>query len=377
MISSSIEVQRMPASLLDTNVLIYLLRSDAGKADRAEALLREGGTISVQMLNELANVTRRKLGFSWEEVSDFLTPLRGLLDVLPLDQAAHDEGLRIADRYGLSVYEGMITGAALLSGCEMLWSENMHDGLVIDDRLRMPIPLAKRSTLEPIELSELLSPGLSPLDASGWPSYLPTGMECPATSTRGRPREFDPEEALAAALRVFWQRGYEGASMGELTEAMGITKPSLYACFGNKEALFHKALDLYEREKLCYTRTALEADTARGVAERLLRGAVATHCGDRDPQGCLGVISSVACGTEAEPIRREVIARRASSETALMLRLERAREEGDLPGHVDPEALASYLTTVMQGLSIKAGAGASRDTLERIVDTTLAIWPSA
>jgi AcrR family transcriptional regulator len=202
-------------------------------------------------------------------------------------------------------------------------------------------------------------------------------MECPATSPRGRPREFDPEEALAAALRVFWQRGYEGASMGELTEAMGITKPSLYACFGNKEALFHKALDLYEREKLCYIRTALEAGTARGVAERLLRGAVATQCGDIDPQGCLGVISSVACGTEAEPIRREVIARRASSEAALMRRFERARDEGELPEHVDPEALATYLTTVMQGLSIKAGAGASRETLERIVDTTLAIWPSA
>jgi AcrR family transcriptional regulator len=202
-------------------------------------------------------------------------------------------------------------------------------------------------------------------------------MECSALSTRGRPREFDPECALTAALRVFWQRGYEGASMAELTEAMGITKPSLYACFGNKEALFHKALDLYEREKLCYTRTALEADTARGVAERLLRGALAAHCGDSDPQGCLGLISSVACGTEAEPIRKEVIARRASSEAALMRRFERARDEGDLAEHVDPEALATYLTTVMQGLSIKAGAGASRETLERIVDTTLAIWPSA
>jgi AcrR family transcriptional regulator len=202
-------------------------------------------------------------------------------------------------------------------------------------------------------------------------------MECSATSIRGRPREFDPEEALTAALRVFWQRGYEGASMAELTEAMGITKPSLYACFGNKEALFRKALDLYEREKLRYTSTALEADTARGVAERLLRGGLATHCGERDPQGCLGIISSVACGTEAEPIRMEVLARRASSEAALVRRLVRAHDEGDLPNHIDPEALATYLTTVLQGLSIKAGAGVGRETLERIVDTTLAIWPSA
>jgi AcrR family transcriptional regulator len=202
-------------------------------------------------------------------------------------------------------------------------------------------------------------------------------MECSGTPSRGRPREFDPDVALAAALRVFWQRGYEGASMAELTEAMGITKPSLYACFGNKEALFRAALDLYEREKLCYTSTALEADTARGVAERLLRGALATHCGESDPQGCLGVISTVVCGSEAEPIRSEVIARRKSSEIALAARLARAQEAGDLPDHVDPEALASYLTTVLQGMSVKAGAGASREVLGKIVDTTLAMWPSA
>ncbi|HEX8056860.1 MAG TPA: TetR/AcrR family transcriptional regulator [Novosphingobium sp.] len=202
-------------------------------------------------------------------------------------------------------------------------------------------------------------------------------MECSATPSRGRPREFDSDEALAAALRVFWQRGYEGASMAELTEAMGITKPSLYACFGNKESLFRSALDLYEREKLCYTSSALEADTAREVVERLLRGGLAMQCGDSDPQGCLSVISTVACGAEAESIRTEVIARRKSSEAALARRFERARDEGDLPEHADPEALASYLTTVLQGMSVKASAGACRDTLGRIVDTTLAMWPSA
>jgi len=200
--------------------------------------------------------------------------------------------------------------------------------------------------------------------------------DCTHAPTRGRPREFDPDVALAAALRVFWERGYEGASMAELTEAMGITKPSLYSCFGNKEALFRKALDLYEREKLSYVGAALEAPTARGVAERLLNGALRTHCGDKDPQGCLGVISTVACGGEAEAIRKEVIARRASSERAMIERFERARKEGDLPEHVDPEALAQYLTTVMQGLSVKAGC-ASRETLQKIVDTALACWPSA
>lgn len=201
-------------------------------------------------------------------------------------------------------------------------------------------------------------------------------MECPATSTiRGRPREFDPDEALAKALRVFWERGYESASMADLTEAMGITKPSLYACFGNKEALFRKALGLYEREKLAYVSAALDAPTARGVAENLLRGAVATHCGGEDPQGCLGVISMVACTTEAPSIREHVIAHRASSEAALIDRLVRAKAEGDLSDSVDPTALAQCLTTVFQGMSVKAQGGASREELQTVVDIFLTMWP--
>lgn len=197
-----------------------------------------------------------------------------------------------------------------------------------------------------------------------------------ATATRGRPREFDPDTALAAALRVFWTRGYESASLAELTEAMGITKPSLYACFGNKEALFRKALDLYERDKLDYIGKALEAPTARGVAERLLKGALATHCGANDPHGCLGVISSVACTNEVDSIREHVIARRVSSEAALVKRFERATQEGDLPQGVDPKALASCLTTVLQGLSVKAQGCVCPTELQGTVDAFLAIWPS-
>ncbi|MEW9854556.1 TetR/AcrR family transcriptional regulator [Novosphingobium sp. M1R2S20] len=196
------------------------------------------------------------------------------------------------------------------------------------------------------------------------------------TKARGRPREFCPEKALAAALRVFWKNGYEGASLVELTEAMGITKPSLYACFGNKEALFRKALDLYERDKLAYVSSALEAPSAREVAERLLHGALRTHCGESDPQGCLGVISMVACTTEAESIREHVIARRASSEAAMVARFERARAEGDLPPHVDPKALAQCVTTVMQGLSVRAQGGASQADQKAVVDAFLAMWPS-
>ena len=195
------------------------------------------------------------------------------------------------------------------------------------------------------------------------------------TPTRGRPREFDLDDALAAALRVFWSKGYEGASLSDLTEAMGITRPSLYAAFGNKESLFRKALDLYEHEKLSYMRGALDAPTARGVAERLLRGAIENQCSECEPRGCLGVISSVACGEEAEAIREEVIARRQSSHRALVERFEQAKREGDLPADTDIGGLTSYLFAVLQGMAVQAGAGATRAELDRVLETSLGLWP--
>ena len=196
------------------------------------------------------------------------------------------------------------------------------------------------------------------------------------SAPKGRPREFCTDKALAAALRVFWSKGYEGASMADLTEAMGITKPSLYAAFGNKEALFAKALDLYEAEKLAYTRTALDQPTARQVAEAILRGALANMTGKNEPHGCLGVISSMACGAEAEPIKAAVVERRASSQRAVVDRFLRAKEEGDLPGHVDAQALTGYLFAILQGLAVQAGSGASVAALEKVVDTSMMVWPS-
>jgi AcrR family transcriptional regulator len=203
-------------------------------------------------------------------------------------------------------------------------------------------------------------------------------MESAATpSTRGRPREFCADDALSAALQVFWQKGYEGASLTELTEAMGISRPSLYACFGNKENLFRQALDLYEREKMAYVGEALTAPTARGVAEHLLRGALVMQTSASDPKGCLGVISSVACGREAESIRQEVLARGAASNAALIARLERAKTEGDLPAAADPQGLARYLSALCQGMAVQAGAGATPDELSLLVTTALQVWPSA
>ncbi|MEG3125497.1 TetR/AcrR family transcriptional regulator [Sphingomonas sp. GB1N7] len=201
--------------------------------------------------------------------------------------------------------------------------------------------------------------------------------QCFAPSpTKGRPREFDLDEALTAALRVFWRNGYESASMAELTAEMGITKPSLYAAFGNKEALFHKALDLYEREKLAYTVAALEAPTARGVAEHFLLGALAIHMNTGDPKGCMGVISTVTCGAEAESIKADLTVRRASSEAALIARFERAQAEGELPEGLTPAALTRFLYAMLQGMSVQSSSGASCVELRQLVDTTMMVWPT-
>jgi AcrR family transcriptional regulator len=196
------------------------------------------------------------------------------------------------------------------------------------------------------------------------------------TVAKGRPREFDVDEALTAALRIFWTKGYEGASLTDLTEAMGITRPSLYAAFGNKEALFCKALDLYEREKMCYIGRALQATTARGVAESLLRGALERQRDTSDPRGCMGVINSVACGAEAESIREEVLKRGEAAKRAIVERFERAKAEDDLPPHADPEGLTSYIIALIQGIALQGGAGTSCADLERLVQTSLSMWPA-
>jgi AcrR family transcriptional regulator len=194
---------------------------------------------------------------------------------------------------------------------------------------------------------------------------------------RGRPREFCVDDALARALEVFWSKGYDGASLSDLTDAMGINRPSLYAAFGNKEELFKKTLDLYEREKMAYIGKALQQPTARLVAETMLRGAIETACGGDQPHGCLRVINSVACSPEAGSIRQEILERGKAGRAALVARFERAKAEGDLPAHVDPEGLTGLLIAMLQGISVQASQAASRDNLERLAETGLALWPSA
>ena len=130
----------MSDSFFDTNVLIYIASGDVAKADRAEATVAAGGTISVQVLNELANVARRKMRMSWAETHAFLDMLRGLLAVHPVSLETHETGLRLAERYGFSIYDAMITASALHAGCDTLWSEDMQHGMTLDEGLRIINP---------------------------------------------------------------------------------------------------------------------------------------------------------------------------------------------------------------------------------------------
>jgi predicted nucleic acid-binding protein len=130
----------MPVSFFDTNVLVTLASGHVSKADRAEATFAGGGSISVQVLNELANVARRKMQMSWDETHAFLDMLRGLLTVHPITVEIHETGLQLAERYGLSIYDSMIAASALLAGCDTLWSEDMHHGMKLDKGLRIANP---------------------------------------------------------------------------------------------------------------------------------------------------------------------------------------------------------------------------------------------
>jgi AcrR family transcriptional regulator len=192
---------------------------------------------------------------------------------------------------------------------------------------------------------------------------------------KGRPREFDADKALNRALTIFWRKGYEGTSLIDLTKAMKINRPSLYAAFGNKESLFRKALDRYADGPADYIRVALQAPTARAVVEELLRGTVRALTDPRNPKGCLIVQGALTCGKEADSIRKELISRRDAGQAAIRRRFQRAKSDGDLPPNANAADLARFVSTIIHGLAVQAAGGAKRAELQRVAQTALRAFP--
>ncbi|WP_095091543.1 TetR/AcrR family transcriptional regulator [Mesorhizobium sophorae] len=194
-------------------------------------------------------------------------------------------------------------------------------------------------------------------------------------SERGRPRTFDRTAALHRAMEVFWARGYEGASMSELTAAMGINSPSLYAAFGSKEALFLEATDFYSRTEGADIWLALEeAPTARQAIEQFLCLTAKAYAQTDRPQGCLITLGALHQDSSRGAICDDLRRRRAENHAALCKRLERGVAEGELPVGFDCSAAATFYATVQHGMSIQARDGASHSALLATVAGAMAAW---
>ncbi|ADI30434.1 TetR/AcrR family transcriptional regulator [Methylotenera versatilis] len=192
--------------------------------------------------------------------------------------------------------------------------------------------------------------------------------------SRGRPRVFDMDEALDMALKIFWARGYEGASIAELTETIGVSKPSLYAAFGNKEELFYKALMRYASGPVAFVNDVLKEPTARKVAESFLLRAAEFLTDPQHPKGCMIVQGALSSGESAELVRDILINFRKSYEKKLEDRFTKAIVDGDLSSDANPKSLAKYLATLHQGMSVQATSGATKDELLDIANIALKIW---
>ncbi len=191
----------------------------------------------------------------------------------------------------------------------------------------------------------------------------------------GRPRAFREQDALDAAMRIFWEKGYEGASLDDLTEAMGINRSSLYATFGDKEALFQRAVERYREVPMGFFHEALQQPTARGVVEALFRGTVKFLGDPTHPKGCLTLQGGLACGAGAENVKRLMIDWRKGGQSTLQRRFRRAQSEGDLPKDVSPTDLARYIAIVMNGLGVQAVNGATSAEMNRAVELALRSMP--
>jgi AcrR family transcriptional regulator len=193
---------------------------------------------------------------------------------------------------------------------------------------------------------------------------------------RGRPREFDECAALDAAMAVFWRNGYEGTSLTDLTDAMGINRPSLYAAFGNKESLFRRVMDRYAERARAMLEKCLVEKTARAFVECMLRGAADSAGNRKGLNGCFLVQGAMSCARESESIRREVAARRVSSVAVLEDRFERAITTGELPKGTSAKSLAGYFAAVLQGMAVRAADGADKAAMHGVVDFAMMAWPA-
>jgi len=192
-----------------------------------------------------------------------------------------------------------------------------------------------------------------------------------------RPREFDEDEVLQAALRLFWEKGYEGTSLSDLMEAMGLTKSSLYKAFGSKETLFWRVVELYNRDFLGFRLEALVEPTPRRIAERLLYGMTELHIGERTPNGCLELNAALACSTITEPIRQELVRNRERFRVQLRERFEETVATAPLPPGMTSDDAASLVISLIQGLAVQAKAGFSQETARRVVRAALLSWPES
>ncbi len=200
-----------------------------------------------------------------------------------------------------------------------------------------------------------------------------------ATAMRraGRPRSFDRDIALEAAMLLFWRHGYEATSISDLTHAMGITPPSLYAAFGDKRRLFLAAVERYLGGLQTIERQITATASAREAAHDLLVSAVLGDTGEDTPPGCLLASSLVSSSNEADAVREALAAIRRSIEYALRARIERDIREGVLPQTTDAEMLAGHVFAVVQGMSTLAKDGAHRDKLMKIAEAAMSAWPKA
>ena len=203
-------------------------------------------------------------------------------------------------------------------------------------------------------------------------------MTMPAT--RGRPRSFDAETALQCATEVFWRHGFQGASMADLTAATGLSKPSLYAAFGDKESLYLQCLQRYGAQQVeLQTQLLADEPDARRAIENFMRVAARNQSDPALPGGCMIVTGTADCGGPSTPEAVDTALRDASggTEQRLLQRLQRAEREGQLPAGLNAKSLATLLASVLTGMAVMAKSGQGREKLDAVVDAAMSVWPPA